>query len=208
MGISAGITSIFLPAMTNVMEIGLFWWRYPGFVILFFSGALASRNEWMESIKNMSRIVIYVWAFATYAIFMVGFYFSAGNNEELFQTLWATFISLFVMGIQCIPWVLCTTVFFMDFVNNKYFCTAFFTKAMYTAYLIHADVIDLVALIWAKITDATGFNPWSEGGWIVTFLFYHIVDIINYLASLLWDCFYSWILQCLVGTVCFVYKIT
>merc|ERR1712113_731127 len=174
-GISTGITSIFLPSQNDAVGVPHFWRAYPSYVILFFSGALASRNEWMETIKNMSRFIIYVWAFTVYAILMVGLFLMP--KYTFFQTLAGWCFGQFMIGIQCIPWILCTTVFFMDFVNNKYFCTVFFTKAMYTSYLIHSQVIILVALIWAKITDVAGFNSWSEGGWVATCLFITLVSL-------------------------------
>merc|ERR1712224_91294 len=66
------------------------------------------------------------------------------------------FISIFIsrsyvqMGIS-----LAVTVFFMDFVNNSYWCTKFFTVSMYTAYIIQPIVITFAQWFWILILKST-----------------------------------------------------
>jgi len=46
----------------NFLAVPGFWSNYPSYIPFFFAGTIAQRNEWMTSIKNMPRVVIYLWA--------------------------------------------------------------------------------------------------------------------------------------------------
>ena len=67
-------------------------------------------------------------------------------------------------GILATGMSLAVSVFFMDYVNKKYFCTAFFSKAMYTAYIIQFSFPMLVCLkLFGMILQATGNIAYTEG---------------------------------------------
>jgi hypothetical protein len=97
---------------------------------------------------------------------------------------------MFTTGIQSIPIGLAITIFFLDFVNTKYFFTDFFSKSMYTAYLIQF-ILPIPAAIrcWQLVMDATGING-LEGGWIIVgFLFSSVLALIFTwtLAYIIWS---------------------
>ena len=68
-GTFTGILLLFTDPGGTFFTVPGFWWHYPSYILFFFGGALAQRNEWMTSIKNMSRIVIYLWAVLSAALF-------------------------------------------------------------------------------------------------------------------------------------------
>ena len=103
-------------------------------MIFFFAGALAQRNDWMTSIKDMSRVFVYTWAVAGIALFITVCMFLEDNT-----TGWQFrfFMGVVWKGFLCMGLSLAVTVFFMDCCNKKFkYLTPFFSKAMYTAYII------------------------------------------------------------------------
>jgi glucan biosynthesis protein C len=173
LGLAAGITTLFFPPFSDFIT-PLFWQSYWGYIVFFFGGALAARNDWIEEIKvNKSRIAIYLWALVSAGVFGICFLLLNEASPAV------TFAIFFVFGIQSIPMGLAITIFFMDFVNTKYFFTDFFSKSMYTAYLIQ-EVLPVPAAIrcWQLVMDATGING-IDGGWImVGFLFSSVLALI------------------------------
>ena len=184
LGLAAGITTLFFPFFDNVITVPQFWISYWAYILFFFGGALAARNNWIEEIKvNKSRIVIYLWALVSAVVF--GIIFITNKPTPALNSYFA-----FVYGIQCIPIGLAVTIFFMDFVNTKYFFTDFFSKSMYTAYLIQMILPVPAALkCWQLVMNATNING-TDGGWVmVGFLFSSVLALIFdwTLAYIIWS---------------------
>ena len=95
-------------------------------------------------------------------------------------TLWAFLIGLLWKGIMGTFMSLSVTVFFMDYCNKKYFCTRFFSEAMYPAipilsirYFNTRLPIPVGSKCFLLILDATGnleyldpSNPSIENAYI------------------------------------------
>ena len=179
----AGITSWFFPSGSGdfVMGVPMFWIIYLGYIVFFLGGALAARNNWIESIKAKSRLAIYLWALLALIVYGLNYWWKIVLSQNpdasglsyttrlLFEFVWS-----FVYIQQAIPVGLAITVFFADFVNGK--CPEFFSKSMYTAYLIQLTLPIPAALkCWQLILDSSGFNVGTEeptgGIFLAGFLF-------------------------------------
>ena len=184
LGLAAAITTLFFPPFDFALTVPFFWQSYWGFIVFFFGGALAARNNWIEEIKvNKSRIVIYLWALVSAVAFVICFLTSK-------PTPVLNFILAFVYGIQSIPFGLAITIFFMDLVNTRYFFTDFFSKSMYTAYLIQMILpVPAAVKCWQLVMNATSING-TDGGWIMAgFLFSCVLALIFdwTLAYIIWS---------------------
>ena len=161
LGVIAGITSWFFPLFGTLLEVPMFWKMYLGYAIFFFGGALATRNNWVESIKAKSRLAIYLWAVLALVVYGLSYWWSiswALNPDQVHSNFWRllySFVFWFAYVQQAIPMGLAVTVFFADFVNGK--CPDFFSKSMYTAYLIQL-ILPVPAAIkcWELIANASG----------------------------------------------------
>ena len=88
----------------------------------------------MDSIKNeKSRAAIYAWSVSSIVLFACWLLYSEKIPDHVSALIPACVLT---QGIQTMGLSLAVTVFFMDHANKKYFCTQFFSKAMYTAYII------------------------------------------------------------------------
>jgi len=135
-GLFTGILILFVNPNDNFLTVPSFWTEYPSYVVYFFAGGVAQRNDWMLSIKNdKSRVVIYAWAVLSTVLFCTLNIFFRDKS-----TAWPSLLLLqgvLYKGILCMGLCLAVTVFFMDYVNKKFkYLTPFFSKAMYTAYII------------------------------------------------------------------------
>merc|ERR1711988_270605 len=120
-----------------------FWNQYPSYIILFFGGALAQRNGWIESMRKLS-----IWTrVGVYTVFFicVGWKFiqpfivqpPPPTFTEAGQWWWNFFMDQCWLNSMWIPLDLGVTFFFMDFVDWTIpYVTDFFAKSMYTAYII------------------------------------------------------------------------
>jgi len=130
-GLITGVLLLFFPSSDFFFTTPQFWQDYPSYPLYFFGGAIAQRNGWMEEIKEKkSRAVIYGLMLLNMAIvypfmFLVQAKMPAAVGALLQGILWK--------GMMSVTVLLAVSVFFMDHVNKSYFCTKFFSKAMYTA---------------------------------------------------------------------------
>merc|ERR1712149_80629 len=69
-GLLAALPTLAFPP-GNILMVPEFWKFYLGYLVFFFGGALASRNNWMESIKAMRRAPIYVLAAICFSLIVV-----------------------------------------------------------------------------------------------------------------------------------------
>ena len=153
LGLTSGVTIMFFPVDGSVINTPQFWSQYPTYVVFFFGGALAQRNNWMEAIKTKSRLAIYLWAIIS--ILGIWAVFAA---KLLLLPFWSmTLIQGLVIVGQCgVSISLAVTVFFMDYVDKSYFFTDFFSKSMYTAYIIQSVFPILAATkCWILVLEAT-----------------------------------------------------
>ena len=152
--------NLFFPFGDEFFHVPLFFVDYFSFILFFFGGAIAQRNNWMDDIKaKRSRIAIYTWmilAFLCVVLFYVVIpilgYPSAFNDYPSLPIFILIFVSTgpVLMGLS-----LGVLVFFMDFVNRSYWCTQFFSVSMYTAYIIQPIVIIVTQWIWILVLQAT-----------------------------------------------------
>jgi hypothetical protein len=102
----------------------------------------------MEYIKKKSRAAIYLWASVSIMIFaateLLGPIYDPAQSPVLHAIILAIygFVNDGYIGLSV---SLSITVFFMDYVDKEYFCTDFFTKSMYTAYIIQLSFPILAA---------------------------------------------------------------
>lgn len=150
LGLLAALLSLFFPpAPAYFFTVPLFWIYYPSYILFFFGGALAQVNNWMDEIKDKSRLVIYAWAIICIAI---------GATVSLFGMEY-TFLQPLQVAVGAavgIPISLAVTVFFHDFVNKKYTVTPFFSKAMYTSYLVQMVTVYAAIKCWFLIVGVVG----------------------------------------------------
>jgi len=154
-GLITGVLLLFFPSSDFFFTTPQFWQDYPSYPLYFFGGAIAQRNGWMEEIKEKkSRAVIYGLMLLNMAIvypfmFLVQAKMPAAVGALLQGILWK--------GMMSVTVSLAVSVFFMDHVNKSYFCTKFFSKAMYTAYIIqYAFPIQVGLKVMLSIFEATG----------------------------------------------------
>merc|ERR1711865_794289 len=61
-GTVTGIISLFFPPSDSFSGVPTFFKNYFSYILFFFGGAIAQRNNWMDDIKvKRSRIAIYTW---------------------------------------------------------------------------------------------------------------------------------------------------
>ena len=159
-GTVTGIIDLFFPFGDKFFNVPLFFEYYFSYILFFFGGAIAQRNNWMDDIKTKrSRIAIYTWmilAFLCVVLFYVVIpilgYPSAFNDYPSLPIFILIFVSTgpVLMGLS-----LGVLVFFMDFVNRSYWCTQFFSVSMYTAYIIQPIVITFTQWFWILVLKAT-----------------------------------------------------
>jgi len=164
LGLVGGIGSVFLPDFLTVVPNGAtvvmlahnFWGQYFSYVVFFFGGAVAQRNNWMEAIKTKSRVVIYLWAILSTVGAVIFAYLA---NILGLGFAWDFGFGFFFGGLMTVSISLAVTVFFMDCVDKKYLFTNFFAKSMYTAYIIHHGIPIRTALkCWKLILEASGIE--------------------------------------------------
>jgi hypothetical protein len=180
LGLAAAITTLFFPFLADVLTVPQFWQSYWGYILFFFGGALAERNNWIEDIKaNKSRIAIYLWALVSAVVFGIVWYFWYFHACTYEAPPAVNFAFAFASGIQPIPIGLTIPIFFMDFVNTKYFFTDFFSKSMHTAYLIQLTLpVSAAIRCWQLVVNAPSING-IDGGWIMTgYLFSYVLALI------------------------------
>jgi hypothetical protein len=159
-GTVTGIIDLFFPIWDEFFRVPLFFQNYFSYILFFFGGAIAQRNNWMDDIKaKRSRIAIYTWmilAFLCVVLFYVVIpilgYPSAFNDYPSLPIFILIFVSTgpVLMGL-----LLGVLVFFMDYVNKSYWYTQFFSVSMYTAYIIQPVVIACTVWFWVLVLKAT-----------------------------------------------------
>ena len=129
-GTVTGIIDLFFPFGDKFFNVPLFFEYYFSYILFFFGGAIAQRNNWMDDIKaKRSRIVIYTWmilAFLFVVLFIVvlpilSYPTAIIDHPSLIPFIWA-----FLKGPVCMGLSLGITVFFMDYVIRSYWYTQFF----------------------------------------------------------------------------------
>lgn len=161
-GLLAGLLSIVFPGDSGVLMVPMFWSHYLGYLVFFFGGALASRNNWMESIRAMRRAPIYVLAAICFSLIVVETFVISTSSWPLWGRILYTAVT--TDGGWCtMMFSLAVTVFFMDFLDKTYFFTDFFAKSMYTAYIIHMPIaIPCASAILRVIYETTGHMVFFE----------------------------------------------
>ena len=164
-GTITGILLLFTDPGGNFLTVPGFWSNYPSYIPFFFAGTIAQRNDWMTSIKNMSRVVIYLWAVLS-IVLRCALSITLSGNDSI--PSWVGLLlgqGIIWKGVLCMGLSLAVTVFFMDYGNRKYkYLTPFFSKAMYTAYIIQY-AFPMIVGGWSvvRIFDATGNIEYVDG---------------------------------------------
>jgi hypothetical protein len=173
-GLVTGIIALFLPSGAGFFGVPQFWNDYPSFLIFFFAGVVAQRNNWLDEIKqNRSRLAIYIWAVVAFANAVVLMVVSSVWTLRADRPTLTWFVFNFVWkGYMEMGFSLAVTVFFMDFVNDAYWCTKFFSASFYTAYIIQPLVFIFAQYFWVLILKSTNNveEQWSnENGLYFTY---------------------------------------
>merc|ERR1712176_186675 len=139
-----------------------FWKQYPSYVLLFFGGVVAQRNNWMDAIKKTStatRIGVYAVCLVMIAwLFVVTNILTPSFNSEAGGIAWNFFLGTGFYASMWLPLDLAVTYFFMDFVNFTIpGVTDFFAKSMYTAYIIQF-LGPMAAAFFATVAVANANN--------------------------------------------------
>ena len=121
-GTFTGILLLFTNPEGSFLAVPLFWKNYPSYIPFFFGGAIAQRNEWMTSISDMSRVVIYLWAVLSAALYCTLFIIFSGNILPQWPSWLALLLGQGIIqkGVLCMGLSLAVSVFFMDYGNRKY----------------------------------------------------------------------------------------
>jgi len=159
-GIVSGIISLFFPVQETFFNAPSFFWHYFSYILFFFGGAIAQRNNWMDDIKvKRSRIAIYTWMILVFlyvvlsvVIPILGYLPTAFTDYPSLPI----FIEVFIFsGPGLMGFSLGVLVFFMDYVNKSYWYTQFFSVSMYTAYIMQPVVIACTLWFWFLVLKAT-----------------------------------------------------
>jgi len=160
LGLVISTMSLFVPNITapylpEIFGIPFSTRQSLQYVAMFFGGGIAQRNNWMEKIKEKSKAILYT------SPLLLAILIAASANFEMFTRLqgdpdaptwyfaWGfAYFDAFLAPFVMVFLSLAVTVFFMNFVNRAYFCTPFFSKSMYTAYIIHYPIVKLVQWAW------------------------------------------------------------
>lgn len=133
-GLCSGIMVLFGPVSDRFFAVSQFWSNFLNYPVFFFGGAVAQRNGWMDSIHQKSRVVIYLWAAVSIGLFTVLF-----HDEKKMKSKMEYLVVRGILwkGVMNVGMSLAVSVFFHDYSNRKYkYLTPFFSKSMYTAYII------------------------------------------------------------------------
>jgi len=168
-GLVGSVLSLLFPSYVPLFGIPFATEQIFIYTLFFYGGALAERNNWMEDLKSSSRVAIYVGAILSWILLL-----PVRTVVTRFvvlpawvETVWKAF---FFGGICPVFIGLAVTIFFMDFVNKKYFFTNFFAKSMYTAYIFQRIPIAIGMKLWVIIMQTTGYitdenpGPFMEPG--------------------------------------------
>lgn len=172
----------FYPSLFSVPAVAVR--MLPIYSTMYWGGAVAQRNGWMETIKENSSIAIkavlysgllFVPLMVVYCFNIEMFFRAVQQAMENPETPHSWYLVWGYNFFECFitPWLavylsLATTLVFLLYVNKRFFCTRFFSKAMYTAYIIHLPIIKLSQWIWvllitkvngAVVVDGVVTNP-------------------------------------------------
>ena len=145
--------NLFFPFGDEFFHVPLFFVDYFSFILFFFGGAIAQRNNWMDDIQaKRSRIAIYTWMILAILIEVLhDVVIPILGNFTVPLPIWVfVYDGPVQMGLS-----LGVVVFFMDYVNRSYWCTQFFSVSMYTAYIIQPIVITFTQWFWILVLKAT-----------------------------------------------------
>ena len=67
-GVMTFIIILFADGTDIFFGVPLFWRDFPSFLLYFFAGAIAQRNNWMDVMRQKSRLAIYSWVVAALAL--------------------------------------------------------------------------------------------------------------------------------------------
>jgi len=168
-GLVGSVLSLLFPPGFALLEVPFATEQIFIYTVFFFGGAAAERNNWMEDLKATSRVAIYLGAILSWILlFPVKTVVTRFTVVPAWvETVWRAF---FHGGICPVFFGLAVTIFFMDFVNKKYFFTDFFAKSMYTAYIFQRIPIAIGMKLWVIIMQTTGYitdenpGPFLEPG--------------------------------------------
>jgi len=164
LGLIIATILLFFPSGSFFFGTPRFWNDYLSFVVFFFGGALARRNKWLDELQNISkktRIAIYVLCLVLIILMFTGSLVQPFAEKYISVAALLHYVTegIVLQGVATFVWSLAITVFFMDFVNKKYFSTDFFTKAMYTAYIIQfVFPMQIAFYLYTLVLNASGVN--------------------------------------------------
>ena len=174
-GAMTAIILLFVNGYSGFFLVPQFWQNFPTYPIYFFGGAIAQRNDWMETLRQKSRLAIYSWAVVAFGLnaskFNPGYgpWVSSSTGGFVFAQIITGIIQ---KGILQVGMCLAVSVFFMDHCNRKYWCTPFFSKAMYTAYIVQfAAPVQIGLKVWLVILEATGNVAYRDDTTSVTSMY-------------------------------------
>lgn len=136
-GVVVSTSTLFFPLYDTYFFTPRFFSDYLSFVVFFFGGALASRNNWLEDLQNIPKsarsiiygcsiffpLLRYVWEYHLYHM----------KDNILLHYIFNTFA---VNGVVTMYFNITITLFFMQFMNKKFWFTDFSSKAMVRISLI------------------------------------------------------------------------
>lgn len=164
LGIVIGVICLWLPPSSPFLGTNGFWSIYPMYLLFFFSGGLAQRNNWMEHLRYERagiwfRVIIYVFCLLDVAFQLITLLFpsvTATWSSLGTQIFTVFYVSVIATGLPTVAWSLGVTIFFMDFLNRSFGrVTEVLTKSMYTAYIIQLMLpLQLALYIFVAIYNA------------------------------------------------------
>jgi len=174
LGIIPGVLIQYLPRHSDEERIGPpfflmngFWVQYPAYLVLYFFGAVAHRNDWFDTMKNscslFPRLSVYFVTIVFVAVVVI-VEWSTPLRTELEKRNWTLHVFIESMlngvvgGLAPCALSLAVTWFFMDYGNYVVpFWTKFFSQTMYTAYIIQ-ETLPFPAAMYAVVAIANACN--------------------------------------------------
>merc|ERR1719215_1647010 len=159
----ARFSFLFVPSGTSTTFI-------PCYVIAFFGGALAQRNQWMRELKELPKIVNIGIGIGAVFIFICnqllgyddylnakgqgGFKAWVGDSQSRFFLYCLVKAFCHAPGIATLLLGLAVNGFFMHFLDRTFtWITKFFAETMYLAYIIQVEFIIVAFYAWVKMME-------------------------------------------------------
>ena len=146
---------VFVMDVDRVVPLNLQIPFFAQYIALFIVGLIAYRRNWFQSMADKTGRLWLGIGFALILFWAPMMIFNGAINGDSFQKgglYWQSFVYSLWESWLCVSMCIGLIYAFRRYLNRQNRVSAFFVKNAYTAYLIHAPVITVLALVVQDIT--------------------------------------------------------